>query len=368
MRNKIKCFFIPYQLWKQIIIFLIPLVTISLIFLGLILIYISPHLIQKPALFGIIIIFTIFFIVTISLFHIKKVFEPIHFLIDQTKKVAQGIFETNTSYACSGELGELLVSFNQMVETLKQAKQQEKLAIIGKTATEIVHDLKNSVSFIHTFIQIFPENYNDPKFIDDFINLVPEELNQWLNMLEEITDFTKQSTFELKPIDLREIIYPLKLIIEEKIKKHNIQLKFQISSELLMINGNFEKLKRVLMNLILNAIEAMPQGGYLVISLNQNSDKKIVEIKIKDSGKGISQDMSHDLFEPFSSTKQQGLGLGLNICKEIVLKHGGDIFYENNQNQGTIFTLQFPLLMENIFIQKHLSRLSENNPLMILNK
>jgi signal transduction histidine kinase len=306
------------------------------------------YLIVVRVIAHIIILIMIVLVLVLSILLSRKIVSPIRLLVEGSKEVAKGNFEKEVPISRADEIGELIASFNQMVRDLKAAKDQEKLALVGKAAAAIVHDLKNSVMLVHTYISLFPQRYKNPEFIHKFIQIVPKELDQWLNMLKEIVDYTKNSGFKQVPLDLKEILKNLELLLAEKAHSQHIKFDMKLTSEELIIKGNLEKLKQVLINLSVNALEAMPKGGALTIKLKRltpspGDNYHVAEILIQDTGEGMTSEVMARIFEPFHTTKTNGLGLGLSICKETISKHHGKIFCSSVPQQGTIFTIHLPL-------------------------
>ncbi|MFC1616642.1 ATP-binding protein [Candidatus Margulisiibacteriota bacterium] len=293
----------------------------------------------------IIICLTVSIFMVLSIVFSNKIVYPLKILGNHTKEIAKGNFKNRIKLKRNDELGELIDSFNQMTLDLKQAKEQEKLALIGKTAAAIVHDIKNSVVLLHTYIQIFPKQYNNPDFVQKFIKVVPQEINRWMSMLQEIVDFSSRTKFELSELNLRKFIQEIQFLVEGKVKEQEINLKIKICTKKVLIKGNSEKLKRVIMNLVMNAIQATPPKNDLLIVLEkiQIKNTSYAELKVSDTGTGIDKDIINNIFEPFHSSKPNGLGLGLSICKEIISKHSGTIEAFNNKDKGATFRILIPL-------------------------
>ena len=235
-------------------------------------------------------------------------------------------------------------AFNQMTEKLKKARESEKLAVIGKAAAAITHELKNSLVMVSTFIGLLPKRHADQEFLKKFSTVLPQELESWKSMLSEISDFSRKSGFELSEVRMDEFVKDLVFLIEQKLVQHGIRLEREDDTKLPVIRANAQKLKQALINLVMNAVEAMPGGGKIKLSMSGRSDD--LEIIIADTGRGIPIDRLKTIFEPFYSTKTNGLGLGLAVCREIIEQHGGKLSVESHEGTGTTFYVRLPLLAQ----------------------
>lgn len=300
----------------------------------------------------ILIAFSLFITLLISMILARMLVQPIKLLAQKMRLVAAGDLDQHLRAERNDEIGNLMNAFNQMTEKLKKARESEKLATIGTAATAIAHELKNSLVMAGTFIGLLPQRYTDKEFLKRFSTVVPGELENWKNMLQDISDFSRRSGFELSAFDLNDFMQNFVPLIEQRLTQRNIQLEVDVPSNLPVIKANGQKLKQVLINLVTNALEAMPEGGILKISvrtLNRNTGSvpsEEIEIKIQDNGKGISPNQLEQVFKPFYTTKTNGLGLGLAICREIMEQHGGKLELESKINVGTVFAVRLPVNQE----------------------
>ena len=240
-----------------------------------------------------------------------------------------------------------LFSFNRMTHKLCKAQKDEKLSIIGKASTAIAHELKNSLQLIDTFIKLLPERQGDKQFIKEFSETIPKELDSWNTSLKNMMTFSRNSRFPINEIDVNEVMRGIISLTRLKAGQLNIQLEVNLGGNLPLIMGNEEKLKQVLLNVITNALEATPYDGQISLSTKFSNDFNprsfgSVEIEIMNTGEGIERDELNKIFEPFYTTKNGGLGLGLSIVKRVADCHGGKIEVESEVNKGTSFLVHFP--------------------------
>ena len=268
--------------------------------------------------------------------------EPIHILIEKTKLVAAGDFNQTIETNRRDEMGDMVQAFNQMTADLKKARESERLTAIGKAATAIAHELKNSLIMASTYIGLLPKRREDKEFVKQASEILPQELDSWKAMLQEISDFSRGSRFELESLDVKPFMENLISFIRHRLEEHRVDLKVRITEPLPRIQANAQKLKQLIVNLIINALNAMPGGGSLELECYlQNSEGSQVCIRLKDSGKGIPEEKMRNLFEPFGSLRA-GSGLGLAICRQIAEQHGGRIHAESEMGKGTSFTVVIP--------------------------
>jgi len=285
--------------------------------------------------------------VLVSIFMAKVLVRPIKTLASRIKKVASGDLDHKIGIRRRDEIGELIRSFNDMTGKLRKAKARERLSAIGEAAAWIAHELKNSLVSIKSFIQLFPQRHKDKKFVDKFSKLIPGEIERWEGMLKELSDFSSHSELKKIDIDAKALIDSILEIMEDKFIENKIDVKYDARDGNFRIKADSERLKQVFINLIINAVNAMPGGGSLILSMDLINGKDAVspgymEVIIKDTGMGMSRDTLERIFEPFHTTKERGMGLGLPISRKIVEQHGGKIEVESQINVGTAFIVRLP--------------------------
>jgi two-component system NtrC family sensor kinase len=292
----------------------------------------------------IIIILSEFLVILVSIFMARVLSRPINSLASRIKGVAAGEFDGRIETKRRDEIGELIRSFNYMNERLKKARTRERLSAIGEASARISHEFKNSLIAIKSFVQLFPQKHRDKKFVDMFSKLVPAEIKRWEHMLKELSDFSSRFELVMDKADLKKIIDGVLEIMKEEFVKKKINLKYAAEEDDFYLMADAERLRQVFMNLIINAINAMPQGGELSVSINSGSLNRpsYIEVRIKDTGIGIQKESLSRIFEPFHTTKRGGMGLGLYISRRIIEKHGGNIKVESQSGIGTTFIVRLP--------------------------
>ncbi len=279
--------------------------------------------------------------ILVSIFMGRVFAQPIKTLSSRIKRVADGDLEHKIKIERRDDMGELVRSFNDMTAKLKQAKARERLSAIGEAASWIAHELKNSLVSIKSFVQLFPRRHHDESFVNKFSRLIPEEVNHWERMLKELSEFSAQSELRTCEVNLKQLLDDILAIMMEKFIEKKIDIKYNLQNKDICIQADPHRLRQVFMNLIINAVNAMPQGGSLIVSIDRRPG--YVDVSIKDTGKGIARDTLNRIFEPFHTTNRGSMGLGLAISRRIVEQHGGNIDVESEIDMGTTFIVRLPV-------------------------
>ncbi len=222
--------------------------------------------------------------------------------------------------------------------------ETERLANIGRGVAHVVHEIKNPLIAIagltkRVLKSLPPEDPNAFK-----MRLVLQEIERLLTMLEDIRDFTKPTRLNKRKEDINLVVEESVLLLQSELGPAGINLVLELDQELPPIPYDFDRIKQVLINLIENAIEAMPEGGKLTIKTYR--DGAWVVVVVEDTGKGIPPEELEKVFDPFFTTKARGTGLGLPISKRIVEDHGGTLEIQSRPGQGTRCILRLPIPLE----------------------
>ncbi len=229
---------------------------------------------------------------------------------------------------------------------LKKAEEQllrsEKLASLGQLAAGIAHEIRNPLMSIHILINSLAEKipHEDPRRED--IKIIEEGINRINEIVDQFLKFAKPRPPLLEKSDIIPLIDETLKLIKPQLDFQNISVRKEFD-KLPQITLDREQIKQVILNIMMNGIQAMSGGGELRLGGHISEDGKWVKIKIQDSGKGISSEHIDKLFDPFFTTKDGGVGLGLSIAHRIVDQHQGKIEVESELGEGTIFTVWLPI-------------------------
>ncbi len=226
----------------------------------------------------------------------------------------------------------------------KDKVNSERLASIGMMAATFAHEIRNPLTSLKTFAQLMPEKYNDEEFRDTFSKIVVKEIDRINSLIGDLLDFSidkesgRVNEFELNAL-MDEIIEYIKGRIE--LDKQNILIEKVYNTVKIVLYGDVEKLKQAFINIINNGCQAMNGTGILQVEIIPNS--RNVDISISDTGEGIHPDDITRIFDPFVTTKEMGVGLGLAISKRVIEGHSGKILVKSKLSKGTTFTVTLPM-------------------------
>jgi signal transduction histidine kinase len=239
------------------------------------------------------------------------------------------------------EISERLREFNH--QYLREVLQAERLAIIGRFARSIVHDLKNPLNIIGLTAEIAGMNVGAPEMRLRAVADIRQQVDRISELISEILDFTRGASADLvlPPMDYRLFMHEVleEIRPEVGLKAVSIELENQPPSEMLLLNP--KRLRRAFHNLFHNATEAMPGGGRIILRFRSGPSEVVTEIE--DTGTGIAPEVAGQLFQPFATFgKEHGTGLGLSICRRIIEDHRGWIAARTEPGHGAIFVFGLP--------------------------
>jgi PAS domain S-box-containing protein len=237
-------------------------------------------------------------------------------------------------------------------QTEEELLRSEKLASLGQLAASVAHEVNNPLAGIMVYIKLLLKKHRNSEIqsasTEDQLLKMERELDRTTRIIRNLLDFARQSEPSMKPVDIHKIIDAALLLIGNQINLENIKLEKKLNPRIPLVLADFDKIQQVLINIMLNAIQAMPEGGELAIATESADNveigrdrKRTVKIDIKDTGVGIPKENLNKLFTPFFTTKEkgQGVGLGLSVVHGIIGKHRGKIDVTSELGVGTTFTV-----------------------------
>jgi signal transduction histidine kinase len=273
----------------------------------------------------------------------RSITTPIQQLVVGAEKIGRGDLEHRISLKSKDEIGILANSFNTMVKNLSETQrkliQSEKLASIGQLAAGVAHELNNPLANISLNTEMLMRNCKDEVSAKK-LNVIAENVDQAARIVRDLLDFSREAKLELEFLDVNEVL--VKALESLKYEIRDIKIVDNLDPNLPKVLGDRVRLKQVFTNIISNALHAMDNGG--VLSISTRADKKFLEVRISDTGRGIPKEHLGKIFDPFFTTKGvgKGTGLGLAISYSIVEKHGGLIEVESEVGKGTTFIIKIP--------------------------
>jgi len=229
---------------------------------------------------------------------------------------------------------------------------QDKMMSLGRLAASVVHEINNPLSGILNYIQLMSRILQQGPLSDErrqkferFVSIVEAETGRCSQIVSGLLSFSRRSPSAFGPVDVEELIRRCVLLSRHKLDLSNIRIESQVQAGLPPLAGDFNQLQQCLINLIFNAIDAMPDGGTLTLNGRLDAQHNTVVIQVKDTGPGIPPEHLASIFEPFFTTKSEGhgLGLGLSTVFGIVERHRGTIAAQNAPEGGALFVITFPV-------------------------
>jgi len=285
-----------------------------------------------------------------SLWFAARVTRPVISLAEAARRVAAGDLNAKVEVESHDELGELAESFNRMTEDLVQQKdrtlQAERVAAWRELARRLAHELKNPLFPLQVTVEnLVRARQKSPAVFEEVFHegtaTLLAEINNLKTIIGRFSEFSRMPQPQRRPTQVNDVVRSVLRVFQAQLQdKNQIMTNLALDEALPEISVDPDLLHRALQNLVLNAIDAMPQGGELTIRSEALSHG--VAISVSDTGSGLSQEECGRLFTPYYTTKQHGTGLGLAIVQSVVSDHGGKISVESTQEKGTTFRIELP--------------------------
>ncbi len=288
---------------------------------------------------------------------LRFVKRPIYSLAGKMSQVEAGDLSVRLNPRHMDEIGTLMRSFNSMVINLERAQKElekyhyqqmeraDRLASVGEMATGVAHEIKNPLAGISGAISVLADDFpsDDPR--REIIAKVLEQIARLDKTSTDLLSFGKPGKPEFSYVDINELVKKTLFFVSQHSEARTIHRVKELTRDLPLLWIDEKQIQQVLFNIIINAVQAMPQGGTLSIHTDAVSreGRRFVRVLIADTGKGIPAQDLENIFVPFYTTKTQGTGLGLPICRQLIAQHGGNIRVESRVGEGTTFTIELPV-------------------------
>ena len=244
----------------------------------------------------------------------------------------------------------VLAAKKELEQAHERLVESEKMAALGRLSATLSHELRNPLAGLKGASQLLFRKTGDNDERKQYVNLILEEVERLGKIVDDLIHFAKPKALQYNFIDANKIIEDSILLHSEDFSQKKITIRKRLS-KLPIIMADGDKFKQIVVNVILNAMDAMPDGGELLVSssvtLKEEIDKEVATFQFKDTGHGIPDDVLTHVFEPFYTTKPDGVGLGLAVCKAIIEQHGGSISVQSgkqrNDFSGTLIILEIPI-------------------------
>lgn len=221
--------------------------------------------------------------------------------------------------------------------------QSEKLAVTGRLAASLAHEINNPLQTVIGGLELVEESLPEGQDAQQFLQLATRELERAASIVSQLRDLNRPSKPEEgRPADITALIDHVLALTENQCQQQQVEVVWMATDDLPSLTLVPDRIQQVFLNLMLNAVEAMPDGGRLEICARPTEGPAGIRISVADRGRGITAERAAHLFEPFYTTKPDGLGLGLYVTHNIVKEHGGHIEVESREGEGTTFTVWLP--------------------------
>jgi signal transduction histidine kinase len=245
-------------------------------------------------------------------------------------------------------LGAILIfkDLTEIVALRDEVRQRDHLATLGEMTASIAHEIRNPLASMHTAAETLKEELGYDEDKEEYLNLILREVKRVNNLVSDFFSYVRPMTPELEPVPLHDLLDVLVFIEGAKMKKSGVRLSCRFDERKIFVTADRNLLQQALLNILLNAHQASPASGEIVVSTQFRSaggSQSMVEVRVRDQGPGIRPETISKIFEPFFSTKTKGIGLGLPITERIVRAIGGRIEVDSTPDEGTTFSILLPV-------------------------
>jgi signal transduction histidine kinase/FixJ family two-component response regulator len=244
---------------------------------------------------------------------------------------------------------ELRAYIRQLEDSQRALIQAEKMAIAGRLTTSIAHEINNPLQAVQNCLHLAERTQLSGEQRQDYLQMARTELDRLMKTVQRMLDFYRPSVLDRKPVNLNQLIVKVLSLLEKQLTDHQVTVRSKFSPQLPFVMVVSDQIQQVILNLILNAMEAMTTGGTILIETSINpTNPAEVEMLFQDNGPGVPPSQRKHLFEPFISTKEGGTGLGLTVSYGIITAHGGSLDLVDNpqftDSQGACFRVTIPIV------------------------
>lgn len=244
--------------------------------------------------------------------------------------------------------GDEVVALGQQVRNL--IKDMEKFALVGQLAAGVAHSIRNPLTSVKMRLFSMERSLElSPPQKEDF-EVIAEEIRHLDTIVRNFLEFSRPPKLKPQPVSPSDVVTNALQLLHHRLESFNVTVKVHRKRRLPEVSADPEQLKEVLVNLIVNACEAMPHGGTITIHEYEGGDRanhRTAVLELTDNGPGIPSSIQDKVFQPFFSTKEEGTGLGLSIAARIITEHGGQLDLKSREGRGTTFIINLPLYKEN---------------------
>ncbi len=294
---------------------------------------------------------------------------PIRKMIRTIRRIENGDLSARMEEGKKDEFGLVAKSFNSMLESLESAKKEieiyhaeqmqraAKLASLGEIVSGIAHEIKNPLTGISCAVQVLQSDMDEGDVNKGLTSEILNHIKRLDSTIKDLLNYAKPKPPRFEPLKLSSILDKTIFFVYTEARKHKVIIETEIESEEHDVMVDSDQMQQIFLNLIINAVQAMPDGGKLTIVVSEKDKKEFeidvsdiiaddsaLEIRFEDTGKGIDEEYLDSIFDPFFTRKSKGTGLGLSISQRIIHEHGGEIAVKSIVGKGSVFTVYLPIV------------------------
>lgn len=241
-------------------------------------------------------------------------------------------------------LQQLSKVYEELQQSFDQVRRADRLSALGELAAGLAHEIRNPLGSIEGAMRILTRNELAGGTRTEFAELAQKEIDRLKGLVSNFLDFARPHPPRRNPTELSSLLESVRLLADEAGKMAGVEIRVEPGKLLPTVPVDADQIKQVMLNLVLNAIQSMSNGGEIVLLAEQKNDS--VEIRVKDQGVGVEPENLERVFDPFFTTRAGGTGLGLSVAYKIVQQHGGHIAATPNPDRGMTFAIMLPLKEE----------------------
>ena len=238
--------------------------------------------------------------------------------------------------------GELQKAYSDLRQTFEQLLQADRLTSLGELSSAVVHEVRNPLGSIKGAVEIMEDALPADSPQREFADIAKREVERLDRLVGEFLRFARPPKPAVAPADINEVMRAVATLTHQQAAVQKVCVETNLAPQLPLVKIDAEQIKQVLLNLTINALQAMPKGGQIVLRTLLENEKQSVVVEVEDKGGGVDPAIAARIFDPFFSTKEKGVGLGLSIAYKIAVQHGGSLTVRNGTH-GAIFRLSLPL-------------------------
>jgi len=292
--------------------------------------------------------------ISLTIFLAKRYTAPINHLAEGVRLVADGDLSVTFPVKSGDEIGELAKNFNEMVEKLREREILEKrlyeaehLSRVGQLASGIAHEIRNPLNYISLAIDHLKSEFAAacPERTERFVPLadkIKEEVRRANYMVVNFMNFGRPLKLRIAEVSYPDLIDKALPLLQEKLAEQRIAIRTAIPADLPPLRADGEMLRNCIFNFVVNAAQAMPDGGTVTLGASYDREQNRFLLTFSDEGCGIGEEDLAKIFQPWYTTRETGIGLGLAITERIIREHGGEIRVASTPGAGTTFTVALP--------------------------